>query len=201
MAFKNMTVEEFNQELASDKATPGGGSVAALSAALSSGLLAMVVELTKDNDELKKLLLDFKGDMQTALALIDKDSDSFDLVMQAFKMPKDTEKEVEKRKAAIQEGLKEASLTPLETMELSFKLLEIAKTVAEGGNKNAVTDAGVAGYMAYSAVNGAYFNVIINLASIKDEKFVQETKSKTEKMVNKSDELLKAVKNVVLDSI
>ena len=201
MAFKNMTVEEFNQELASDKATPGGGSVAALSAALSSGLLAMVVELTKDNDELKKLLLDFKGDMQTALALIDKDSDSFDLVMQAFKMPKDTEKEVEKRKAAIQEGLKEASLTPLETMELSYKLLEIAKTVAEGGNKNAVTDAGVAGYMAYSAVNGAYFNVIINLASIKDEKFVQETKSKTEKMVNKSDELLKAVKNVVLDSI
>lgn len=201
MVFKDMTVEEFNLELASDKATPGGGSVAALSAALSSGLLAMVVELTKDNDDLKKLLLDFKEDMQEALDLIDKDSDSFDLVMQAFKMPKGSDEEVEKRKAAIQNGLKEASLAPLETMELSYKLLKMARIVAEGGNKNAVTDAGVAGYMAYTAINGAYFNVIINLASIKDEEFVNQTKVKAEKMVNDSEGLLKEVKDVVLDSI
>ena len=201
MTFANLSLKDFSEEVASDKPTPGGGSVAALSAALSSSLLKMVIVLTKDNNELDSFKSDLNKDIKDAFHLMDKDSDSFNEVMKAFKMPKETELEKKKRKEAIQAGLKKASLTPLDTMKLSYKLIEISIKVARHGNKNAVTDAGVAGYMAFSALQGGYYNVIINTASINDEDFVNTTEKEANEMLEESKSLLEELNDIVINTV
>ncbi|MGM0414833.1 MAG: cyclodeaminase/cyclohydrolase family protein [Bacillota bacterium] len=201
MAFANLSLKEFSEEVASNKPTPGGGSVAALSAALSSSLLKMVIVLTKDNNELDSFKSDLNKDVKDAFHLMDKDSDSFNKVMKAFKMPKETDLEKEKRKEAIQAGLKEASLTPLDTMKLAYKLIEVSIKVARHGNKNAVTDAGVAGYMAFSALQGGYYNIIINTEAIKDEKFVDTTEKEANQMLKESKALLEDLNDIVINTV
>ncbi len=201
MAFADLSLKEFSEEVGSNKPTPGGGSVAALSTALSSSLLKMVIVLTKDNNELDSFKSDLNKDIKDAFHLMDKDSDSFNKVMKAFKMPKETELEKKKRKEAIQAGLKEASLTPLDTMKLAYKLIEVSIKVARHGNKNAVTDAGVAGYMAFSALQGGYYNVIINTASIKDGKFVETTEKEANKMLERSKSLLEDLNDIVINTV
>ncbi|MFN2364602.1 MAG: cyclodeaminase/cyclohydrolase family protein [Halarsenatibacteraceae bacterium] len=201
MAFADLSLKEFSEEVASSKPTPGGGSVAALSAALSSALLKMVIVLTKDNNELDSFKSDLKKDIKDAFHLMDKDSDSFNKVMKAFKMSKETESEKEKRKESIQAGLKEASLTPLDTMKLAYKLIEVSIKVARHGNKNAVTDAGVAGYMAFSALQGGYYNVIINTASIKDEKFVDNIEKEAKQMLTESKDFLEELNETVINTV
>ncbi|MFW5873081.1 MAG: cyclodeaminase/cyclohydrolase family protein [Bacillota bacterium] len=201
MAFADLSLKEFSEEVASDKPTPGGGSVAALSAALSSALLKMVIVLTKDNNELDSFRSDLNKDIKDAFHLMDKDSDSFNKVMKAFKMPKETDSEKEKRKESIQAGLKEASLTPLDTMKLAYKLIEISIKVARNGNRNAVTDAGVAGFMAFSALQGGYYNVFINTTSIKDEIFVDNIEKEANKMLNESKDLLEDLNEIIINTV
>lgn len=200
MAFADLSLKEFSEEVSSSKPTPGGGSAAALSAAISSALLKMVIVLTKDNNELDSFKSDLSKDIKDAFYLMDKDSDSFNKVMKAFKMPKETGLENEKRKEAIQAGLKEASLTPLDTMKLAYKLIEVSIKVARQGNKNAVTDAGVAGYMAFAALQGGYYNVIINTSSIKDKKFVNNTEKEAKQMLEESKDLLKELNEIVINT-
>lgn len=201
MSFSDLTLEDFCLELASDKATPGGGSVAALGTALSSALLNMVIELTEDNTGLDSFKADLQKDIKDSFYLMDKDSDSFDLVMQAFKLPKETKEEKAKRKEMIQEGLKEASLTPLDTMKLAYKLLEISIKVAREGNENAVTDAGTAGYLAFTALKSAYFNVLINTSSIDDKKFVTKTEKEAELIIEDCKDLLDELNFIVVNAI
>ena len=179
--FADYSLEKFNKELSSDAPTPGGGSVAGLSASLSAALIQMVINLTDDsslNDYNKKLTQKRKE----ALELIDKDAESFNKVMKAFKMPKNTDEEISKRKKAIQEGLYGASLTPLDTMKLALKLLEIAREVIEKGNPHAISDIGVAGLMAMSSIKGARLNVLINTQSLKDHKKAKKLEIEAEEI-------------------
>ncbi len=201
MAFKNYTLAEFSEELSSEKATPGGGGVAAYSTALSSALLLMVINLTESNDELNSFVVDLKKDIKDALHLIDQDCDSFNKVMEAYKLPKKTEKERKKRKKAIEEGLKEATLTPFDTMKVAFKLLQISLKVAQRGNKNALSDAGVAGFMAYAAVKGAYFNVQINTTSITDEEFKEPINREAEEMMEESNVMAEQLEKYLKEEI
>lgn len=201
MSFSDMSLKEFNNELASSKPTPGGGSVAGLSAALSASLIAMVISLTKDNENLNKFDKEIDDHIRTGLQLIDQDATSFNKVMKAYKMSKGNQTEIINRKKAIQDALYEASLTPLETIKLANSILKISKEVAIKGNKNAISDAGVAALMAIASVKSAAYNVYINIASLNDQEKVKKLEKKTERLVKESEEIADEVERICKDRI
>ena len=200
MTFANMSLKEFNSKLASDSPTPGGGSVAGLSAALGASLSSMVVHLTKEGD-LDKYEDELADHRAFALELIDKDALSFNKVMDAFKMDKDTDEAAQKRKEAIQSALYEASLTTMETIKLAKDVLEITEEVAKKGNKNAISDAGVAALMALASVKSAAYNVYINTASLNDEDKAKRLEEKTERLVKESEEIADEVERICKERI
>lgn len=183
----DMNIKTFLEETASSSPVPGGGSVAALSAGLAAALTAMVANLTIGKKNYEGVEEEMRAIAERAamirlkfVADIDRDSDAFNEVMAAFKLPKATEEETEARKAAIQQATKKASLVPLEVARDAFGLMESITAVVEKGNKNAVTDGAVAAMMARTAVLSALYNVKINLGSIKDQSFVDEVSKEVE---------------------
>ena len=185
----SMKVNNFLYELASNSPAPGGGSVAALAGALGAALTSMVCNLTvgKDKyadveDEIKSILKKSESIRKKLTKLIDKDTEAFNDVIKAFKMPKETEKQKEARSKAIQEGYKTAAKVPFETANICGEIFDLAKIVAEKGNKNSITDAAVSALMTKAGVESAILNVKINLGSIKDEKFVKNISSKIDKL-------------------
>jgi formiminotetrahydrofolate cyclodeaminase len=176
-----LSVVEFLEKTASSDPVPGGGSIAALSAALAASLSEMVANLTmgkKDyapaEEEMKMISKEASRYRNKLSQDIDKDSDAYRQVIAAFKLPKDTEEKKEQREQAIQVGLKQAALVPLGVAKDAFKIIDLAKQVVKKGNKNAVTDGAVAAMMARTAVLSALYNVKINLGSIKDSAFVDD---------------------------
>lgn len=189
-----LTLVDFLEETASNSPVPGGGSIAAVSAAFSAALTQMVANLTvgkkgyEDVQEEAESVAKEAARMKSLFVeYIDKDSDAFNEVMNAFKLPKDTDENIEQRKKAIQDATKLAALVPLDVAREAYKIMELAQVAVEKGNKNAVTDAAVATMMARTAVLSALYNVKINLGSIKDSEFV-------EKVAKEVDELEKNVK-------
>jgi methenyltetrahydrofolate cyclohydrolase len=199
------SVSDFLGELASRTPVPGGGSVAALSASLASALTEMVANLTigkkgfeKVEKEMEKISQESSNYREKFLKDIDKDADVFNRVMDAFKLPKNTQEEIVQRKGVIQEELKKAALVPLEVAEDAVKLMEFTSKVVEKGNKNAISDGAVAAMMARSATLGALFNVKINLQSIKDETFVNKILKRVNELELKAaEEEQKILSNVV----
>ena len=198
------TVDGFIYELASNSPAPGGGSVAALAGALGSALTSMVCNLTigkekyKDNEKEIKQVLKQSSLLQKELTdLIDEDTNAFNDVIKAFKMPKDTEGQKEKRSKAIQKGYKTAAMVPLKTARSCRKILDLAYIIAKKGNENSITDSAVSSIMAKAGVQSAILNVKINLGSIKDEKFVNEISIELDKIeketIEKNEEILKIV--------
>lgn len=179
---KNMTVEQFAMQTASNEPVPGGGSISALAGALAAALTEMVAGLTigkkkyaEVEEEMKKAVAPMHEICEHLLDDIKRDSESFDLYMQALTLPKETEEEKAARTKAMQDGLKAAVAVPLSVAKRAYEVMPYAETMVTKGNKTAVTDALVATMMARTAVLGALFNVKINLESIKDEAFVEET--------------------------
>ncbi len=177
-----MTVEDFTGLLSTDAPAPGGGSVAALCGALSGALSAMVGALTHG----KKGYEDVSGEMERAgeeaqkltkefLADVDRDTDAFNTVMEAMRMKKKTDEEKAARAAAIEEATKRATLVPMGILRRSREAAQLARVVAEKGNRNSISDAGVAALTARSAAEGAYLNVMINLPGITDAEFTGDT--------------------------
>jgi glutamate formiminotransferase/formiminotetrahydrofolate cyclodeaminase len=204
----SMKLGGFLSELASNSPTPGGGSVAALSGALGAALTSMVCNLTigkekylEVQDEIKKVLNKSEQIRNKLTKLIDKDTQAFNDVMKAFKMPKENEKQIEARSKAIQEGYKFAAGVPLETAKICEEILDSAKVVAEKGNQNSITDAAISAIMAKSGVDGAILNVKINLNSIKDEKFVKNIYAQLDALqkntFEKTEEILKIVNSKI----
>lgn len=205
---RDKTVTEFIQEVISDNPTPGGGSVAALVGSIGGALTNMVGNLTIGKKIYDGVPEDAKAKMEanqaeigklvaSLTALIDEDSTAFDGVMKAFKLPKETDEEKQARSSAIQEGYKEALEVPLRCSRECLKVLELQDVFAEYGNVNAITDVGVGTLLAYSGLEGALFNVTINLKSIKDEDYRREIESTVNSLLNQGkelkDELLKVV--------
>jgi len=187
--FENSLIElnlrEFANELSSDSPAPGGGSTAALCGSLSASLSAMVSNLTvgkKDyeevQDKVKSLAESGQGIKDDLLRAIDQDTQAFNQVMAAFRLNKKTKEQKAKRIATIEDATKEASLIPFEVMEKCVDALKLAKEVALTGNKNSISDAGVAGLTAQAGAEGAYYNVMINLPGINDKKFKSDLSTK-----------------------
>ena len=179
---KNMTVEQFAMQTASNEPVPGGGSISALAGALAAALTEMVAGLTigkkkyaEVEEEMKKAVAPMHEICEHLLDDIKRDSESFDLYMQALTLPKETEEEKAARTKAMQDGLQAAVAVPLSVAKRAYEVMPYAEVMVTKGNKTAVTDALVATMMARTAVLGALFNVKINLESIKDEAFVEET--------------------------
>jgi len=179
------SLRAFADELSMDSPAPGGGSVAALCGALSASLSAMVANLTVGKKGYEKAAADMTSTALRAqalkaeyLGLVDRDTDAFNRVMDAVRLPKTTEEQKKEKEAAVEAATKEATRIPLEVLTKAVELLKLAKKAAAKGNRNSVSDAGVAALAARSAAEGAYFNVRINLPGIRDDEFRMETKKK-----------------------
>ena len=190
-----MTLKGFAEETASESPAPGGGSISAYMGALGAALGTMVANLSAHKrgwDDRWKEFSDWaeKGHavMRELVSLVDEDTAAFDKIMAAFGLPKGTDEEKAARSEAIEKATLYATQVPLRTMKASFKAFEITRAMAETGNPNSVSDAGVGALAARSAVLGAQLNVKINAASLSD-------KAKAAELVAEADEI--AAKAVV----
>ncbi|OYT44178.1 glutamate formimidoyltransferase [Thermoplasmatales archaeon ex4484_6] len=199
-----MGMKDFLDELASSSPAPGGGSVAALSGSLGAALNEMVCQLTLEKeklrdswDEVGKAVEILPGLRKRLLELVDEDTDAFNDVIKAFRMPKGTDEEKRARSEAIQAGYRKAIATPMETASGCLDILEQALRVSTAGNPNSITDVAVGALMASSGLDGAVLNVRINLGSIKDAEYVERTEGELSSMITRRDELLSLImKNV-----
>ena len=201
-------LRQFANELSMDSPAPGGGSTAALCGALSSALSAMVSNLTvgkKEYENVQGKVIELSMNAQNLkdefLRAVDLDTVAFNKVMDTFRMKKKTEEQKKERNEAIQDATKEATLVPLDVLEKSTKALELAKEIAKHGNKNSISDAGVAGLTAQTAAEGAYYNIIINLPNIEDEKFISEIKATAQNMKNQAIEIGNEIKTIVGEAL
>ncbi|PJA26239.1 MAG: glutamate formimidoyltransferase [candidate division Zixibacteria bacterium CG_4_9_14_3_um_filter_46_8] len=199
-----ISLDDFLTEVASSSPAPGGGSVSALAASLAGALSSMVCRLTigkkkyvEVKDELSALLVKTEDLRNRASALIVKDAEAFNQLMSARKLPKNSVEEISKRNDAIAEATRKAALVPLETMSLSVEILKFAKIVAEKGNVNSVSDAGVAGLLAKAALDGAAYNVKINLIGFEDTNFVSKTNAKLGALHKEAEPLAKHISDIV----
>ena len=177
----NMSLTAFADETASESPAPGGGSIAAYIGALGISLATMVANLSSHKsgwDERWKEFSDWAERGQfyknELVKLVDEDTNAFNKIMSAFALPKASEEEKKSRTEAIQEATKYATEIPFKVMEISFAAMEIIKAMAENGNPNSVSDAGVGALCARSAVMGAYLNVKINAKGLSDKKFADD---------------------------
>ena len=200
----SMKVNGFLSELASNSPAPGGGSVAALAGSLGAALSSMVCNLTVGKEKYTDVQSEIKDALKKSerlrkdlTKLVDEDTEAFNDVMKAFKMPKETEEQKKKRSLAIQEGYETAANVPLETAKTCEKILDVALVVAKKGNENSITDSAVSALMAQAGVESAILNVKINLGSIKDEEFVKKISSELDKLqksvTKKTEEITKIV--------
>jgi glutamate formiminotransferase/formiminotetrahydrofolate cyclodeaminase len=199
-----LNLREFANALSLDSPTPGGGSTAALCAALSAALSAMVANLTVG----KKGYEEVSGKMKEAAAkaqklkedllqAVDEDTRAFNKVIEAFGLPKGSEEQIKEQEAAIEKASKQATLVPLGVLERCGPLLELARFVAQKGNRNSLSDAGVAGLMAEAAAAGAFYNVRINLPGIRDSNFKEEALKKGNELMSKVARLGKEIRGLV----
>ncbi len=179
-----MTLVDFCAELASDSPAPGGGSIAALSGSLSAGLSAMVGNLTFGKKGYEAVAAEMEIVAEKAQPLkdffidaIDKDTEAFNRLMAAFSLPKKTDEEKQTRLDAIDEATQGATMVPFSVLEKSRLAAELALIVAEKGNRNSLSDAGVAGLTAAVCAEGALYNVLINTQEMADGPFRSKTRT------------------------
>ncbi|MCS6843448.1 MAG: cyclodeaminase/cyclohydrolase family protein [Caldilineales bacterium] len=170
--------------LASGEPTPGGGSAAALAGAAAAALAAMVARLTAGRPRFAAVDAEMRATVEEAedlrrrlTHLIAADAAAYDQVRAAYRLPKGSSEEQAARAAAVQEALKAASRTPLETAEACVAALELALRVAQRGNPAAATDACVAALLAHAGLQGAVLNVQVNLQDLQDAAFVAASRA------------------------
>jgi len=185
-----MTLTNFANETASESPAPGGGSIAAYCGAMGISLGTMVANLSAHKrgwDERWEEFSDWaeKGMayQNTLLDLVDEDTNAFNKIMDAFRLPKDNQSDKAIRQEAIQVATQYAILTPFKVMETAFASMEVMKAMAEFGNPNSVTDAGVGALCARTAVIGAFLNVKINCGDCEDKTFVSDILERGQQLV------------------
>lgn len=196
----HMTLKEFADETASESPAPGGGSVAAYTGALGASLAAMVANLSAHKKGWDDRWQEFsqwaeKGQhyKDELLKLVDLDTRAFNRIMQAFSLPKTIGAEKAARSEAIQAATKNAMEIPFKVMQNAYGSMEVIQAMAETGNPNSASDAGVAALCARAAVRGAYLNVQINASGCKDRAFADELLAKGRELEMQSEMLENAV--------
>ena len=185
MKLVEQRVIDFVAVTASKEPTPGGGAIAALTAATGAALAEMVANLTFGKKgyeavqtEMEELQAKAEAIRKRMLELSQADADVFNIFMNALGLPKNTDEEKAARTAAIQQAYKDAAMVPFEIGELANQIFDLAELASRKGNQNLITDGIIAAINARAAVKSAFLNVRINLSGIKDESFVAELISK-----------------------
>ena len=185
MKLVEQRVIDFVAATASKDPTPGGGAIAALTAATGAALAEMVANLTfgkKGYEEVQTEMKELQGKAEAIrnrmLELSQADADVFNIFMNALGLPKNTDEEKAARTAAIQQAYKDAAMVPFEIGELANQIFDLAELASRKGNQNLITDGIIAAINARAAVKAAFLNVRINLSGIKDESFVAEVTAK-----------------------
>ncbi|MEO8760954.1 MAG: glutamate formimidoyltransferase [Bacteroidia bacterium] len=204
----SMTLVDFADETASESPAPGGGSIAAYVGSLGAALATMVANLSSHKKGWDDKWEEFsnwaekgehyKGEL---VKLVDQDTAAFNKIMTAFGLPKTTDEEKNNRTKAIQDATKFAIEIPFKVMEVSYASMEVIKAMAEIGNPNSVSDAGVGALCVRSAVMGAFMNVRINAAGYDDKTFVNDIIAKGKEIENKTIALETAILKIVNDKI
>lgn len=204
----DMTCKGFAEETASESPAPGGGSISAYMGALGASLGTMVANLSSHKagwddrwEEFSQWAEQGQAVMAELLHLVDEDTEAFNRIMAVFAMPKTTDEEKAARSAALQVATLYATEVPLRTMKAAERVLPIVKAMAEQGNPNSVSDAGVGALAARSAVLGARLNVRINAAGLKDrakaDALIAEADAIAERVVAAEQEVLKIVETKI----
>lgn len=190
-------INEFLDELKSDSPAPGGGSAAALVGAIGAALGIMVGSLTVNSakyaevhTETRQLMQKLEERLASLERYIDEDTQAFNQVMAAYKLPKSSDEEKKLRSQAIQQALQCAAALPMNVANVCLEVLELSNRMLEIGNVNAASDAAVAGRMAHAALCSAIYNVRINLSSIKEPAFVDRMSEQIASIVQQSEILI-----------
>ncbi len=207
MKLVDLTVKDYLDVLKSDAPAPGGGSVSALSAAQGVALAAMVADLTIGREKYAEYEEACRAAKEKALDLytqlvegIDKDTEAFNKVSAAYKLPKDTDEQKAARSAAIRAANVGATEVPFETVKLCLEGLKITATIVGKSNPNAASDLGVAALNLLAGIKGAWLNVKINLPGIKDEELKARFESGAE-LVAEAEAVAKEIYEKVLASL
>ena len=208
MKLTEMTVTSYIDLLNSDAPAPGGGSASALCGAQGAALVSMVAGLTIGKKKYpldQDLCIDVAGKASklkdALLAQVDKDTEAFNLVSAAFKLPKETEEEKAVRSKAIADATLVATQVPFETMKLCLETLRYTKSLIGHSNTNAASDLGVSALNLIACMKGAWLNVLINLGGLEDEATANDFRSKGEEMVKtaqkEAEEIYKATLEIL----
>jgi formiminotetrahydrofolate cyclodeaminase len=177
---KDNRIEQFLEALASQSATPGGGSAAAIIGAMGAALVSMVCNLTigkkkyaEVEGEMKHVLAEADTLRQQLIGMIEDDVKAFDAVMGAYGLPKETDADKAKRDSAIQAALKQATDVPMACARAARQVIDIAAIASDKGNLNVISDAGVGVLAGYAALRSAALNVFTNARMITDKTFAE----------------------------
>ena len=200
----SMKITEFIDELASESPAPGGGSVAALCGGLSAALASMVANLThgkkgytKYDDIMDEMAVKAQKMKAKLVDCVDRDTEAFNRVMDAMRMPKNTEEQQAEREAAIDEANRGAALVPFKVLSYMPEVVKLARTAAEFGNRNLTPDAGVAGLTAALAARGAAYNVRVNLQGLPDDDFSRGLKEDSDRILKEVDDAAAEIRQII----
>jgi methenyltetrahydrofolate cyclohydrolase len=205
---KDNAIELFLDDLASRKPTPSGGSAAAVMGAMGAALVSMVCNLTigkmqyRDfEEELKSVLTKAEALRRDLTKMVEEDVQAFDEVMRAYGMPRLTKDETTTRAEAIQTALKAATLVPMRCCRACREVITIGSVVAEKGNRNVVSDAGIAALAAYAGLRSAALNVFTNARAITDRIFAEEQLAELEQLLSEAATATEASYQVVKEKL
>jgi len=203
-ALASLSVDGFVDEVSSTSPAPGGGSVSALAGSLAAGLTAMVAVLSHEKkgmealrDDFARLGLEAHAIKQRLVLAIDEDTKAFDAVMEATRMRRRTDEEKQARQEALQAATLQAIAVPLSVMRDSLRALELAAEIADKGTPAALSDAGVAALAAAAAVEGAWYNVAINLAGVADTARAASLRKEASDLLERAEKLALATRGAV----
>ncbi|MCP4405455.1 MAG: cyclodeaminase/cyclohydrolase family protein, partial [bacterium] len=198
----------FLEALASGDPTPGGGSASALAGSLAGALASMFCNVTVGKKKYQNVAAELSGIQEHAQQLqahlqelIVEDSQAFNTVLAAFKLPKATEEEKTLRSAAIQQAFKGATETPLDVMKNALGILKLSETLVEKGNPNVISDLACAVHLANAAIAGAELNVKINLGSIEDAEFTAQIETELLRIQQEAKDIAESVLRKVNETL
>ena len=204
----NKKINDFTDILSTNKPAPGGGSASALAGALGASLSAMVSNLTIGKKKWDPIYEDMCkiGEQSQVLKdrlniLIDKDTEAFNELFSAFKLPSKTQEQIDFKNKSINRATILAIDIPMEILENCLKVLDIIIKISKVGNINSISDAGVAGEVAYAGARGGYLNVLINLKELNDENIHKKLKNKAEIYLIRCDDKLKNIRQIINDRL
>lgn len=205
---ENMSLKRFLEDLSSGSPTPGGGAASALVGSIAASLSSMVANLTigkkKYQDvesEMKQIVTEAVRLRDELLSIVDEDVEVFNKIMDALKLPKETDEQIKVRKERIEAASKEACEVPLKTAKLCLEVMKLSLKVTEKGNRNAISDGACSAYFAHSALLGATVNIRINLKNISDENYKKLIQENMQNLIKESSLILEKVENKINEVI